>query len=130
MLVDVRARCRCRRALLAARSEQTDDRLLVDGRTMLLRGVSHDLRSPLTTIKAISSDLMMSDASYDDGTRHELLGRVVDESDRLNRIVGNLLSAGRVQAGASEPAVRAGVDHAPRQPVRRPARSNRAPSTS
>ena len=75
----------------------------VDGRTMLLHGVSHDLRSPLTTIKAISSDLMMSDARYDDGTRHEMLGRVVEESDRLNRIVGNLLSASRVQAGALDP---------------------------
>ena len=38
-------------------------------------------------------------------TRHELLGRVVDESERLDRIVGNLLSVSRVQAGALAPAI-------------------------
>lgn len=89
-------------SVLAGRSDRTDDPGF-DGRTMLLHGVSHDLRSPLSTIKAISSDLMLGDVSYDDGTRQEMLGRVVEESDRLNRIVGNLLSAGRVQAGALNP---------------------------
>jgi K+-sensing histidine kinase KdpD len=89
-------------SVVAARPKPTAEAAF-DGRTLLLHGVSHDLRSPLTTIKAISSDLMASDAAYDDGTRHEMLGRVVEESDRLNRIVGNLLSAGRVQAGALHP---------------------------
>lgn len=89
-------------SVLAARAKQQAGRSF-DGRTVLLHGVSHDLRSPLTTIKTISSDLMMDDAAYDDGTRHEMLGRVVEESDRLNRIVGNLLSASRVQAGALNP---------------------------
>ena len=80
-----------------------DRALLDDGRTALLRGVSHDLRSPLTTIRAISSDLLVGGEYYDDGTRHRLLGQVVDESDRLDRIVGNLLSVSRVQAGALNP---------------------------
>ena len=80
-----------------------DPGLLDDGRTALLRGVSHDLRSPLTTIRSISSDLLIVGDDYDDGTRHRLLGQVVDESDRLDRIVGNLLSVSRVQAGALNP---------------------------
>jgi K+-sensing histidine kinase KdpD len=80
-----------------------DPAVLDDQRAVLLRGVSHDLRSPLTTIKAISTELFDSDARYDVGARHALLGRVVDESDRLDRIVGNLLSVSRVQAGALNP---------------------------
>ena len=90
--------------LLKSHATPPGDRaLLDDGRTALLRGVSHDLRSPLTTIRAISSDLLVGGEYYDDGTRHRLLGRVVDESDRLDRIVGNLLSVSRVQAGALNP---------------------------
>jgi K+-sensing histidine kinase KdpD len=85
------------------RGGDEDRAVLDDQRAVLLRGVSHDLRSPLTTIKAISTELFDSDARYDVGARHALLGRVVDESDRLDRIVGNLLSVSRVQAGALIP---------------------------
>jgi two-component system sensor histidine kinase KdpD len=76
--------------------------LLDHQRAILLRSVSHDLRSPLTTIRSVSSDLL-EEQRYDSTTRSELLGMVVDESDRLDRIVGNLLSASRIEAGAFEP---------------------------
>ena len=78
--------------------------LLDERRALLLRGVSHDLRSPLTTIHAISTQLRHG-IGHDDAIRDELLDRVVHESERLDRIVGNLLSVSRVQAGALAPAL-------------------------
>lgn len=91
-------------SLTGPRSRQ-DAELLDERRAVLLRGVSHDLRNPLTAIRTISTELLDGDDHYDSSTRHRLLGRVVDESDRLERIVGNLLSIGRVQAGALNPAM-------------------------
>ncbi|CAN5567732.1 hypothetical protein BH10ACT1_BH10ACT1_25270 [soil metagenome] len=71
-------------------------------RSALLRSVSHDLRTPLATIRAVSSDLR-SDIPYDDETRRELLGLVSDEAERLDRLVANLLSMSRVEAGSFAP---------------------------
>lgn len=73
---------------------------------VLLRAVSHDLRNPLSTIRLASSDLL-TDVDDTGGRRAELLSLVLSESERLDRIVGNLLSAGRVQAGALRPSVAA-----------------------
>ncbi|MCU1454787.1 MAG: kdpD [Acidimicrobiales bacterium] len=71
-------------------------------RAALLRSVSHDLRTPLATIRAVSSDLR-SDTPYDDATRNELLELVSDEAERLDRLVANLLSLSRVEAGKLTP---------------------------
>ena len=71
-------------------------------RSALLRSVSHDLRTPLATIRAVASDLL-GDASYDEATRAELLTLVADESERLDRLVANLLSLSRIEAGALRP---------------------------
>jgi two-component system sensor histidine kinase KdpD len=78
--------------------EQVDEQ-----RAALLRSVSHDLRTPLSTIRAVAGDLRDGPA-YDDGTRAELLGTVCDEAERLDRIVANLLSLSRIEAGAFQPA--------------------------
>lgn len=83
------------------------DRLAVmaeidEQRSALLRSVSHDLRTPLATIRAVSSDLQ-SDTPYDDATRAELLGLVSDEAERLDRLVANLLSMSRIEAGSFAP---------------------------
>jgi K+-sensing histidine kinase KdpD len=71
-------------------------------RSALLRSVSHDLRTPLASIRAVASDLR-DGAVYDEGTRKELLDMVCDEAERLDRIVGNLLSLSRIEAGALTP---------------------------
>lgn len=84
------------------RRRRTADGLLDDQRASLLRSVSHDLRSPLTTIRTVSADLL-DGPSYDARTHDELLNMVVDESERMDRIVGNLLSATRIHAGALLP---------------------------
>lgn len=88
--------------IVAGRRPDRTDEGLDSRRAVLLRSVSHDLRTPLGTIRSVSADLL-DPARYDDDMRSELLGLVVDESDRLDRIVGNLLSISRVQAGALVP---------------------------
>ncbi len=71
-------------------------------RKALLRSVSHDLRTPLATIRAAAAELDDGEG-YDAAARHELLGLVVDETERLDRIVANLLSLSRIEAGALLP---------------------------
>ncbi len=71
-------------------------------RAALLRSVSHDLRTPLAAIRAVVSDLL-GDAPYDDATRTDLLSLVGDEAERLDRLVANLLSLSRIEAGALRP---------------------------
>ncbi|HEX2850817.1 MAG TPA: ATP-binding protein [Acidimicrobiales bacterium] len=77
--------------------EQVDEQ-----RSALLRSVSHDLRTPLATIRAVTSDLLDGTA-YDDATRTELLETVEDEAERLDRLVANLLSLSRIESGALKP---------------------------
>jgi K+-sensing histidine kinase KdpD len=71
-------------------------------RAALLRSVSHDLRTPLGAIRAAASELQ-GDAPHDEAARAELLDLVVDEADRLDRLVANLLSLTRIEAGALAP---------------------------
>ena len=71
-------------------------------RAALLRSVSHDLRTPLAAIKAVASDLR-EQTEYDDTTRDDLLDLVIEEAERLDRIVANLLSMSRIEAGALQP---------------------------
>ncbi|MGH9123610.1 MAG: sensor histidine kinase [Acidimicrobiales bacterium] len=71
-------------------------------RAALLRSVSHDLRTPLASIRAVASDLR-SGAAHGEAVRQDLLGLVCDEAERLDRIVANLLSLSRIEAGAFQP---------------------------
>ncbi|HWC25631.1 MAG TPA: ATP-binding protein [Solirubrobacteraceae bacterium] len=70
-------------------------------KTALLRAVSHDLRSPLTSIIA-AGDALRS-PTMPAGERDELGGLVVNEAARLSRLVEKLLDLSRLQAGAAEP---------------------------
>lgn len=84
-------------ATRAAVLERVDEQ-----RAALLRSVSHDLRTPLAAIRAVASDLL-GDDPYDDATRKDLLTLVSDEAERLDRLVANLLSLSRIEAGALKP---------------------------
>lgn len=68
-------------------------------RSSLLSAVSHDLRTPLAVIAGSSSSLAESFDSLDPATRRELLQTVCDESQRLSRLVENLLQMTRISAG-------------------------------
>jgi two-component system sensor histidine kinase KdpD len=85
----------------AARAEalQEADRL----RAALLSAVSHDLRTPLAAIKASVSSLLDPDVAWDAAARHELLTAIDEETDRLTRMVSNLLDLSRIEAGALRP---------------------------
>ena len=69
-------------------------------RTALLRAVSHDLRTPLASIKAMVSGLRDPSVAWTPEQTAEALLTVDEETDRLNRLVGNLLDASRLQIGA------------------------------
>jgi two-component system sensor histidine kinase KdpD len=69
-------------------------------RTALLRSVSHDLRTPLASIKAMISGLRDPSVQWSGDQLAEALATVDEETDRLNRLVGNLLDASRLQIGA------------------------------
>ena len=71
-------------------------------RTALLAAVSHDLRTPLAGIKMTVTSLLAQDVELEPAVRRELLEAVVEDTDRLNRLVGNLLDASRLSTGAVE----------------------------
>ncbi len=70
-------------------------------KTSLLRAVSHDLRTPLTSIIAAGAALDSPSASAEE--RHELSEAVVEQGQRLSRLVENLLDVSRLQTGHAEP---------------------------
>jgi two-component system sensor histidine kinase KdpD len=69
-------------------------------RTALLRAVSHDLRTPLSAIKASVTSLLETGVEWSPEHQHEFLETILEETERLNRLVSQLLDASRVQAGA------------------------------
>ncbi len=69
-------------------------------RRSLVSAVSHDLRTPLATIKLSASNLIDPDVSFSREDSRELLGLIDLQADRLDRLVTNLLDMTRIQAGA------------------------------
>ena len=72
-------------------------------RSALLNSVSHDLRTPLASIKAAASSLLDPDIAWDQAEQREFLDTIDQESDRLSRLVHNLLDMSRIEAGALDP---------------------------
>jgi two-component system, OmpR family, sensor histidine kinase KdpD len=72
-------------------------------RAALLSSVSHDLRTPLTSIKASASSLLQQDVAWDEEARRGFAQAIEHEADRLNRLVGNLLDMSRIEEGALKP---------------------------
>jgi two-component system sensor histidine kinase KdpD len=69
-------------------------------RTALLSAVSHDLRTPLASIKASVSSLRAGDVRWSESETAAFLSAIEDDTDRLNQLVGNLLDMSRLQTGA------------------------------
>jgi two-component system, OmpR family, sensor histidine kinase KdpD len=70
-------------------------------KTALLRSVSHDLRTPLTSI--IAAGTALDSPTLTEQERHELSEAVVVEGRRLARLVENLLDVSRLESGSAEP---------------------------
>ncbi|MGA9796177.1 MAG: sensor histidine kinase KdpD, partial [Rhizomicrobium sp.] len=72
-------------------------------RSALLTSISHDLRTPLSSILGSASSLKNYGATLDEAAKQELLGSILEESERLNRFIANLLDMTRLEAGAIAP---------------------------
>jgi len=72
-------------------------------KTAVLHAVSHDLRSPLTAIRAAGEGLESGSLHLDERDRTDLLETIRIETARLERLVSNLLDLSRLEAGAARP---------------------------
>ena len=79
------------RASILARNEQL--------RSNLLRSISHDIRTPLTSISGNASNLLFHDRQLDDETRRQIFSDIYDDSEWLIDLVENLLSISRIENG-------------------------------
>ena len=91
------------RARLREQTVQPELLRQVDGwRSALLGAVSHDLRTPLASVKAAVSDLRRDDLQLSKEDADELLALIESQSDRLARLVTNLLDMSRIEFGELE----------------------------
>ncbi|HET6381277.1 MAG TPA: HAMP domain-containing sensor histidine kinase [candidate division Zixibacteria bacterium] len=90
-------------ALLYARLRAQADELnrMAAVQTDFLRGVTHDLQTPLTSIRALASELRSTVGT--DAAAAADLDTIAHQADRLRRMVGQLLAVSRLEAGALTP---------------------------
>ena len=72
-------------------------------RSALLTSISHDLKTPLAAVLGASQALRDLSAKLTDTEKADLLATVIEESDRLNRFIANLLDMTRLESGAIAP---------------------------
>ncbi|MBI5879469.1 MAG: PAS domain S-box protein [Chloroflexi bacterium] len=68
-------------------------------KSTLLSVISHELKTPVALIKGYAGTLRREDANWDRETLSQSLEIIEEESDRLNKLIDNLLEASRIQAG-------------------------------
>ncbi len=82
----------------AKRTAETD-RL----RSALLTSISHDLKTPLAAVLGAAGTLRSLSDGLDEHAKAELLGTIIDEAERLNRFIANLLDMTKLESGAIVP---------------------------
>jgi two-component system sensor histidine kinase KdpD len=82
----------------AARAMETD-RL----RSALLTSISHDLKTPLAAVLGSAGALRDLSSNLDDAQKADLLATIIDEAERLNRFIANLLDMTKLESGAVVP---------------------------
>jgi two-component system, OmpR family, sensor histidine kinase KdpD len=98
-------------ALLALRNQQVSAEAAeakrradaTELRSALLSAVGHDLRTPLTSIKAAAGSLRDEDLRLSEADRTELAATIEESADRLTGVVNNLLDSSRIATGAVTP---------------------------
>src|SRR5579871_1673666 len=75
-------------------------------RTALLAAVSHDLRTPLASVKASVSSLRQTDVQWSAADQADLLATIEQNADRLDALIGNLLDMSRLHTGSLQPFLR------------------------
>jgi two-component system sensor histidine kinase KdpD len=91
------------RRRLSELSEKT--RILAESERLsktLLDSMSHEIRTPIAAIKSATGNLAEL-RNGDDQTRASMIAEIQEATDRLNRLVGNVLEAGRLESGALKP---------------------------
>ncbi|HJY19470.1 MAG TPA: DUF4118 domain-containing protein, partial [Xanthobacteraceae bacterium] len=74
-------------------------------RSALLTSISHDLKTPLAAVLGSAGTLRDLAEKLSAGEKAELLGTIIDESERLNRFIANLLDMTKLESGAIAPNV-------------------------
>jgi PAS domain S-box-containing protein len=69
-------------------------------KSIFISVISHELKTPVALIKGYADTLLREDACWDAETTQESLTVIVEEADRLNQLIDDLLDASRLQAGA------------------------------
>jgi two-component system sensor histidine kinase KdpD len=72
-------------------------------RSALLTSISHDLKTPLAAVLGSAAALRELSSQLSDGEKADLLATVIDESERLNRFIANLLDMTKLESGAIVP---------------------------
>ena len=72
-------------------------------RSALLTSISHDLKTPLASVLGAAGALRDMSKSLDDAARADLLATIIDEAERLNRFIANLLDMTKLEFGAIVP---------------------------
>jgi two-component system sensor histidine kinase KdpD len=72
-------------------------------RGALLTSISHDLKTPLASVLGAASTLRDLGAGLTDAQKNELVATMIDESERLNRFIANLLDMTKLESGAIVP---------------------------
>jgi two-component system sensor histidine kinase KdpD len=89
-------------------------------KTALLDSVSHDLRTPLATIRAAAGSMLDESVSWSEEDHREAFGAIDAEAERMGRLIRNLLDLSKIEGGALKPEVEpCDLDDVVRQVVRR-----------
>src|SRR5262249_25007947 len=72
-------------------------------RNALLTSISHDLKTPLASVLGAAGTLRSLSSALDERTKADLLATIIDESERLNRFIANLLDMTKLESGAIVP---------------------------
>lgn len=72
-------------------------------RSALLTSISHDLKTPLASVLGAASTMRDLAGALSDAEKRDLLATVIDESERLNRFIANLLDMTKLESGAIAP---------------------------
>jgi two-component system sensor histidine kinase KdpD len=72
-------------------------------RSALLTSISHDLKTPLASVLGAASTMRDLETGLTDQQKRDLLATVIDESERLNRFIANLLDMTKLESGAVVP---------------------------
>jgi two-component system sensor histidine kinase KdpD len=72
-------------------------------RSALLTSISHDLKTPLASVLGAASTMRDLAGGLNEAEKRDLLATVIDESERLNRFIANLLDMTRIESGAIKP---------------------------